>query len=82
MVSRYQPHFAAFCQLHKDPRRDRQLAGRLKNGRRALLLGPPFHKAAHPFFESISIDTQMFTHPVGSRVPGNTLSARVYRCFA
>jgi len=60
-----------FCQLHTDPRRDCQLAGRLKNGRRALFLGGlPFHKAVHPFFELISIDTQVFTNPVSFRFVG------------
>jgi len=57
------------CQLHTDPRKDCQLAGPPKNGRRALLLGGlPFHKAVHPFFELIAIDTQVFTNPVSSRV--------------
>jgi hypothetical protein len=59
----FRGHSASFTQIRE---------GIASYGRRALLPGGlPFHKAVHPFFELISIDTQVFTNPVSSRFVGN-----------
>jgi len=64
----FRGHSASFTQIREGIC---QLAGRLKNGRRVLLLGGRrFIKDDHPFFELISIDTQVFINPVSSRFVG------------